>query len=231
MALPRTLEPEVMDTVEEAVDYNAMDHSAVNTAFVDDFLEATAGTEVAQMLADPAQPATILDTGTGTALIPLELCRRPVHCRITAIDLATEMLRLAEENVRAAGCSEQITLERVDCKQLPWPDATFDAVVSNSIIHHIPEPQTALAEMLRVLRPDGVIFVRDLCRPDDESTLEQLVTTYAGEENEHQQRMFRESLHAALTVAEGAEMLRELGVDPAWIRPTSDRHWTISGVR
>ena len=86
--LTRVLEPEVMDSPEEARDYDAMDHGAVNRAFVVDFLAAWNGEN------------PILDVGTGTALIPIELCRQAPAARVVAVDLAEHMIRLAEENVR-----------------------------------------------------------------------------------------------------------------------------------
>jgi ubiquinone/menaquinone biosynthesis C-methylase UbiE len=84
-----------------------------------------------------------------------------------------------------------------------------------------------LAELWRILKPGGILFVRDLMRPDDIETLENLVQTYAGDANSHQQKMFRESLHAALTVDEVRELVGELGISGAAVQPTSDRHWTI----
>src|SRR5947207_183966 len=83
MPLVRVLEPEVMDTPEEARDYDAMDHSAVNRLFVDDLLAAG----VVPATADDQPVAEILDLGTGTALIPIELCRRCADCRVMAVDL------------------------------------------------------------------------------------------------------------------------------------------------
>src|SRR4051812_38134791 len=68
--LQRILEPEVMDSPQEALEYDTMDHSAVNRVFVDDLLAAR-----------PA-PGDVLDLGTGTALIPIELCKRETTCRI-----------------------------------------------------------------------------------------------------------------------------------------------------
>ncbi len=141
------------------------------------------------------------------------------------------MLQLAQRNVIREGLTSQIKLEHVDAKTLPFADGTFDAVVSNSIIHHIPEPRLSFREMVRVLRPGGSLFVRDLLRPGDRETLERLVATYAGAANAHQQQMFRESLHAALTLAEAAELLRDAGCPVEWARQTSDRHWTIAGKR
>ncbi len=222
--LPRTLEPEVMDTAEEAADYDAMDHSAVNRVFVDDFLNAWGA-------ADQGATIHVLDVGTGTALIPIELAQRDFCCHITAIDLAEEMLNLARQNIARAGLEQVIVPELVDAKGLPYPDGTFDAVISNSIVHHIPEPQRTMCEMLRVLRPGGLLFVRDLMRPETDAEVEHLVAAYAGNESPRQQQLFRQSLHAALTVTEIGGLLSGLGLSTTWIRQSSDRHWTIAGRR
>jgi len=212
--LPRVLEPEVMDSAAEARDYDAMDHSAVNRLFVADFLA----------IWDRHNP--ILDLGTGTAQIPIELCRQASQAQVVAVDLADHMLALGRDNVCAAGFQDRIHLERCDAKQLAYPAASFAAVISNSIVHHIPEPGRALAEMVRVLRPGGTLFVRDLLRPADEAGLQHLVRTYAGDANEHQRQMFADSLHAALTLAELRGLIASLGCDPAGVVQTSDRHWT-----
>jgi ubiquinone/menaquinone biosynthesis C-methylase UbiE len=211
---PRVLEPEVMDTPEEARDYDAMDHAAVNRAFVADFLAVW----------DGANP--ILDLGTGTAQIPIELCRQSPTAQVVAIDLAEHMLAVGRENVSGAGLEARIRLQRVDAKGLPFPDATFGAVISNSIVHHIPQPAAVLSEVVRVAASGAVLFIRDLFRPPDEATWRQLVQTYAGDANEHQRKMFADSLHAALTVAEIRALVAGLGFDPATVRQTTDRHWT-----
>ena len=220
--LNRILEPEVMDTAEEAVDYDRMDHSHVNRLFVDHFLLALTGIDGLSN-----QPCCIFDAGTGTAQIPIELMQRRFNGTIVASDLAQAMLVVARQNVQAAGFQDSIELVLRDCKQLPEPDATYHAVMSNSIVHHIPEPRVVLRELWRVLKPGGVLFIRDLMRPDDISSLEHLVKTYAGAANDHQQKMFRESLHAALTVSEVREILAELGISTDSVKATSDRHWTI----
>lgn len=223
--LPRTLEPEVMDTAEEAADYDAMDHSEVNRRFVDDWGMATRVTGQAD-----ATTLRMLDVGTGTALIPIEFCRNFPSLHIVAIDLATEMLSLAAANVERAGFRERIELRLVDAKRLPSAEAEFETVVSNSIMHHIPQPLESLAEMVRVLAPGGLLFVRDLMRPTTETELEALVQTYTQKATPSMRQLFRQSLHAALTVAEVADMLTALGLNRDWVQATSDRHWTICGV-
>jgi ubiquinone/menaquinone biosynthesis C-methylase UbiE len=105
----------------------------------------------------------------------------------------------------------------------------FDAVMSNSVIHHIPDPADCLREMHRVLAPGGILFVRDLLRPETAEEVERFVEQYAGDENAHSRQMFRQSLHAALTVDEVRNLLTELQLPPDWVTQTSDRHWTLAG--
>jgi ubiquinone/menaquinone biosynthesis C-methylase UbiE len=222
--MDRVLEPEVMDAAEEAADYDSMDHGAVNVRFSEDLL-------VQSPLGE-----RILDLGTGTALIPIELCRRSPSGHVTAIDLAQHMLTLARRNVARAGYSDRITLEAVDAKAMPYADASFDAVISNSIVHHVPDPRAVLTEVQRVTASGGLIFLRDLSRPPNEAEVDRLVSLYGGEPPadpsrqssfEHQRALFRASLHAALTIEEVAAIARETRLEGFSVRATSDRHWTL----
>ncbi len=144
--LDRVLEPEVMDSASEAHDYDTMDHSHVNALFVTDLLQLR------------SKFSTVLDVGTGTGQIPLELCQRQLRARVTAIDMAAHMLEVGRRNVERAGLAERIQLQLCDAKRMPFADRTFDAVMSNSIVHHIPEPFAVFAEMVRVVKPGGLLF-------------------------------------------------------------------------
>ncbi|RPI76514.1 MAG: class I SAM-dependent methyltransferase [Planctomycetaceae bacterium] len=222
--LERVLETEVMDTPEEALDYDSMDHSQVNQVFAEAFLEL-----LDSKGAPPARPPRVLDVGTGTARIPIHICRLRPAFEITAVDLAEHMLNLGRKNVADAGFQHLIRLEKVDAKGLPYADGAFDAVISNSIIHHIPKPVGCLREMARVLRPGGALFVRDLLRlPSDDQILE-ILAKHAGGATAHQRQMFEDSLRAALTVAEVQELLEQVGLPGDMVRQSSDRHWTICG--
>ena len=218
MTLQRVLEPEVMDTQEEAVDYNAMDHSTVNRVFVDDLLNVD------------GFRGDVLDLGTGTALIPIELCERFEDCRVMAVDMAAHMLDLAKYNLEMASLTERIELSQVDAKGLDYDDDAFDAVISNSIVHHIPDPIDCLREMQRILKPGGFLFVRDLLRPESPEQVEEIVQAYAGNDNEEQRQLFRQSLHAALSPAEMVELMQSLGWPASTVEQTSDRHWTVTAT-
>ena len=212
--LDRVLEPEVMDSAAEAHDYDTMDHSHVNAVFVTDLLQLQ------------SDFSTVLDVGTGTAQIPLELCKRQLQARVIAIDMAAHMLEVGRANVQRAGLAERIDLRLCDAKHMPFVDSAFDLVMSNSIVHHIPEPFAVFMEMARVVKSGGLLFVRDLLRPKDDATLRLLVQQYAGDANAHQQQMFADSLHAALTLDEVQAMVTRVGFAAATVTQTSDRHWT-----
>lgn len=217
--LDRVLEPEVMDSAAEARDYDAMDHSTVNRIFVADFLKVWNG------------KGAILDVGTGTAQIPIEFCRQSPVGEMVAIDLAEHMLALGRENVRKASFEKRIRLEKINGRRMPYGDGSFGAIMSNSIVHHIPEPKLVFAEMIRVAAPGATLFVRDLLRPADRSALDKLVQTYAGNDNDHQRKMFAESLHAALTLDEVRALVAVHGFSPETVQQTSDRHWTWSASK
>ncbi len=213
--MKRILEPEVMDTREEAEAYDAMDHTAVNIAFVE---------RVVQL---GASQGHFLDLGTGPAQIPIFLAQRCPKIQITGIDLSVNMLTLGEQHVAEAGLADRVTLECVDAKTLPYPDQSFDGVISNSIIHHLPDPLTAFREISRVVRPDVLILIRDLMRPDTPQAAQALVDRYAADDTPYQQKLFYDSFLAALTIPEIEVMLAQTGLTDAIVVQSSDRHWSV----
>jgi ubiquinone/menaquinone biosynthesis C-methylase UbiE len=216
--IERILEPELMDTVEDAQEYDAMDHAAVNECFVTDLLAALA-TRAANSLA-------VLDLGAGTGLIPIELCRRAPRIHVVAVDAAAHMLAVARKNVAAAGLANRIELVRGDAKGLQFESATFDAVISNSIIHHVAEPGQVIAEAVRMAAQGGLLFHRDLCRPASEAEVDRLVATYAAGATPYQEKLLADSLRAALTLEEMRTHVAEFDFSPNTVQMNSDRHWT-----
>lgn len=220
MPITRVPEPEVMDTFEDATEYDSMDHREVNQQFVEDLLAA------GELQGD------CLDLGAGTAQIPVALCEAAEGFRVAALDMSTQMLDLAVYNVEAAGLTERIALVHGDAKQLEFEDGAFQVVFSNSIVHHLPDPRQMFKESVRVTAADGWLFFRDLLRPDSEDELQQLVDAYAGDCTDYQRKLFQDSLRASFTLDELGERISELGGDPAkQLHATSDRHWTWSAQR
>lgn len=213
--LQRVLEPEVMDTWEEAVDYDAMDFLEINTAFAQ---------RVKQL--GPSSSAKILDAGTGTVRIPILLCQLCPQWQIWGIDLAENMLKIGSQNVKQAGLQDRIVLELVDSKNLPYKDGQFEMVISNSLVHHLSDPLPFFVELKRVLHPQGAICIRDLLRPANEATMNSLVESIGTEYNDRQKKLFRDSLHAAFTIDEVNQLVAEAGIPGVKVYQSSERHWT-----
>ena len=212
--LERILEAEVMDTPEEAIVYDDMDHAEVNERFVDDMMS------VGVLAGD------VLDLGTGPARIPLLLCDRHNDVRVVAVDLSPSMLDVARVNIELSPHVDRIMLDHIDAKDLPYEEGRFVAVMSNSIVHHIRDPRSTLAEAVRVCAPGGLLYFRDLRRPDTADEVRRLVDMYAGDENEHAQQLFSDSLRAAFTRNEIREYVTPFGFPALTVQETSDRHWT-----
>jgi ubiquinone/menaquinone biosynthesis C-methylase UbiE len=216
--IPRVLEPEAMETVEEVRQYDAMDHSEVNSRFVNDFL-AVHG---------PCRGGEILDVGTGTARIPIALAGADRQARILALDLSEVMLAQAALNIAAAEMNSRIRTYKGDAKALldSFGPGVFEGVISNTIIHHIPDPLPALETMAVLITSGGTVMVRDLARPDTLDDIARLADTYAAGESPEARALFVASLNAALTLVEIRSLIARLGLTPEDVTMTSDRHWT-----
>jgi ubiquinone/menaquinone biosynthesis C-methylase UbiE len=214
--MQRTLEPEYMDTPEEACGYEAMDHTDANESAVSRFL-AIGGQHCRR----------IIDLGTGPGDIPILLAQRLPTTDITGIDAAEEMLKLARPKAARHGLTDRVRFEQADVKALPHADASFDGVFSNTILHHIPDPLLFLQQARRVLQPGGVLLIRDLFRPASESEAQRLVDLYAADCNAYQRQLFYQSFCAALTLDEARQCASDAGLTGATVEMSSDRHYTI----
>ncbi|WP_218082137.1 class I SAM-dependent methyltransferase [Anthocerotibacter panamensis] len=215
MALPRIPEPEVMDSDEDALSYDAMDHTGVNQQFVLDLKK------------NNPPPGTWLDLGTGPAQIPILVCEQFPAVRVVAVDAAAAMLAVARERVAQAHLEQRITLVQADAKSLPWPDGTFTVIFCNSIVHHLGDPRLFFKEIRRLTAPGGLVFLRDLARPEHLQALEQLVFQYTATATAYQRKLFVDSLWASFTVAETESLAEGAQMMGARVALTSDRHWTL----
>jgi ubiquinone/menaquinone biosynthesis C-methylase UbiE len=213
--LDRVLEPELMDNWQEATAYNAMDFSAVNR----DFALTAIGLH--------PQAVRVLDIGTGTAQIPIILCQEKSCYQVLGVDMAQSMLILGRRNIEAAGLLQQIRLELADGKNLPYPNWEFDTVISNSLVHHLPDPQSFFQQVARLVKPNGAVLIRDLLRPDSLAEIDRLVTE-AGDYGPRQNQLFRDSLAAAFTLAEIQDLVAAAGMTDYQLSQTSERHWTLA---
>ena len=107
----------------------------------------------ADIAATAPPDSKILDVGTGPGVLLVELAKRRTDLHLTGIDLSADMIVAATRNLDRFGF--RTTAQVGDVTNLPFPDGSFDLVVSSLSLHHWDEPEAAVPELARVLRPGG----------------------------------------------------------------------------
>jgi ubiquinone/menaquinone biosynthesis C-methylase UbiE len=102
----------------------------------------------------------VLDVGCGFGSITLGLAERIAPGEIVGLDFQPS--QIAQAQVLAASRGQRnVRFDVADVYQLPFPDASFDAAFANTVLMHLNQPVRALTEMRRVLRPGGIVGIRD----------------------------------------------------------------------
>jgi SAM-dependent methyltransferase len=106
----------------------------------------------------------ILDVGTGPGWLLLALQRALPEARSVGVDISAAMVNRARRNVQEAGCAGLIGVQAAAAGALPFPDGSFDTVVSTGSLHHWKDPVSALNEIHRVLKAGRYALIYDLVR-------------------------------------------------------------------
>lgn len=103
----------------------------------------------------------VVDVGTGSgALLPL---LAGCGAEVTAVDHSATLLERARRRCLAAG-AKGIRFQQADARALPFPDGRFDVAYTSMVLHHLPQPQEAVTELARVVRPGGRVVVVEFSR-------------------------------------------------------------------
>jgi demethylmenaquinone methyltransferase / 2-methoxy-6-polyprenyl-1,4-benzoquinol methylase len=111
------------------------------------------------------EDARVLDLCTGTGDLALAAIARRSKASVVGVDFAAEMLRLALTKVRSASLHGRISLVRGDAARIPVGDSTCDAATIGFGIRNVAEPERALAEIVRVLKPGGRLAILEFGQP------------------------------------------------------------------
>jgi len=217
--MDRLLEPELMDDPEQARAYAETDFSAENQGFVDRFREYF----------PDFSGGRVLDLGCGPADIPIRFARRYPTCLVIAVDASAPMIRLGEQAVRHAGLAHRITL-RCERFQETAGANVFDAAVSNSLLHHLPNPLQFWHKLRQLVKPGAPVLVMDLLRPESPEEAQAIVDRYAAGAPEILRRDFYNSLLAAFTEDEVTTQLARMNLTRLLIDVIDDRHWIVGGI-
>jgi len=107
-------------------------------------------------LVQAGSTGTILDVAAGTAGVSLQIADR-TGAQVIGLDLTPQMLATGARNVAAAGANDHVTLLNARAEQLPFADASVDALTFTYLLRYVGDPQATLAELARVVRPGGTV--------------------------------------------------------------------------
>jgi ubiquinone/menaquinone biosynthesis C-methylase UbiE len=143
---------------------------------------------------------TVGDLGCGTGQMTAALA--PFVARVLAVDASAAMLQSAKKRLQAFN---NVELRRGELEALPIDDGRLDAATLALVLHHLPEPERALQDVARVLKPGGRVLIVDMLPHDRESYRQQMGHVWLGFSDEHVRRILTES---------GFEQIRTVPLPP-----------------
>lgn len=220
--MKRVPEPELMDEFDQARAYAEADFDQPNALFVDTFVRCF----------PDFNRGCLLDIGCGPADIPIRLAGLFPALSVVAVDGAQAMITLADRAIERAGMSARISTLCWRIGREPGSGVVpgiFDGAISNSLLHHLEQPETLWRSIAKYAKTHAPVLVMDLRRPRSENAAHEIVEEYSGDEPEILKRDFYHSLLAAYREDEVREQLIAAGLSHFNVERISDRHLAAYG--
>ncbi|WP_455202746.1 class I SAM-dependent methyltransferase [Kaarinaea lacus] len=221
MTMERQPEPDLMNGEEQALAYAEADFAEPHENFIELFKQSFPNQDIV---------GDVLDLGCGPGDVIIRFAKHFPQAQLLAVDGAEAMLALGQKAIDTAGLSKQITLQKAYLPTDALPEKNYQAIISNSLLHHLNDPQVIWQTIKKYARQGTRVFIMDLMRPRSESAAKELVDEYASAEPEILQHDFYHSLLAAYTVGEVEEQLEREALLEFVVKPVSDRHLVVTGV-
>ncbi len=218
--MQREPEAELMNGAAQAAAYAHADFAEAHSRFITLFQEDFPAEEIS---------GTVLDLGCGPADISVRFARAYPRCVVHGVDGAAAMLAHGRARLQHEGFERRVRLFHGYLPGAELPLDLYDAVISNSLLHHLHDPAVMWAAVRDYAKPGAPILVMDLLRPDSHAAAQALVDHYAAAEPEILQYDFFHSLLAAYEIGEVRQQLRDAGLTKLRVRQVSDRHFCVSG--
>jgi len=218
--MERIPEPELMDDPHQARAYADADFSRSDLELVERLLE----------LHGPDLGPAILDLGCGPGNLTFPLAELCPDAQVLGVDGSGAMLAIAEGRRQALGPgrpSPCFLLERLPCPSLVG--RRFSALVSNSLLHHLHDPQLFWRTVRQLAAPGAVLFLQDLRRPADEAALERLVREHGASLDPLVRADYGHSLRAAFTPEEVGAQLAISGLEGLVLTTHADQYLRVQG--
>jgi trans-aconitate 2-methyltransferase len=212
--MERICEAELMDDLAQAEAYGAADFSSSDRDLVEWIDQQFPG----------GLGENLVDLGCGPGNITFLLAEKYPEARVLGLDGALAMLGLAEER----RLSEQVRFQEA---LLPSTELEggHTAVISNSLLHHLHDPQVLWQSVRQLGAPGAVVVIHDLRRPSNETEQEALVERYAAGAPPILRRDYSHSLRAAFTLQEVREQLALAGLSELQLAERDDRYLVVWG--
>jgi len=222
--MQRIPEPELMNEPEQVMAYSNADFEAAHQSVVENFTQI-----FPQLFSNPELPQTMLDLGCGSGDVTMRFARQFPNCTIDAVDGAEEMLKQAQVLFAKESLTERINLHHLAIANCDFENGSYNAIISNSLLHHLHDPQQLWLIIKQVATMDTAIYVCDLFRPETTKFASELVDQYANDEAEILRTDFYNSLLAAFTPDEVRTQIENAQLGSLNVDVVSDRHMLIYG--
>ncbi len=219
--MERVPEPELMDSPPQVAAYAAADFSEAHERFIAAF----------RARFPDFRGGRVLELGCGPGDITRRFARAWPRAEIVATDGGPNMLAEAARRNRDHPAGPRITLRPCRLPRDPLPAGPWQALISNSLLHHLHDPQVLWTAVRDAAGPGTRVCLMDLRRPASEAEVERLVARYAADAPPLLRADFHASLRAAFEPAEVADQLARAGLDWLTVEVISDRHLLVSGRR
>ena len=222
--MQRVPEPELMDDADQARAYAAADFTAGDQQTIALIRALVSET------ATGASPARVIDLGCGPGNITLRLGEVFPEAEVIGVDGADAMLKLARARASAQDCRVQFLecpLQRLNDSPLV---GTADLIVSNSLLHHLHQPDLLWMLTRTLARPGCRVLHRDLRRPASPAELDRLQRRHLPDAPQVLIDDFRASLAAAFEPEEVESQLKNAGLTRLTVVEEDDRYLVVSGL-
>ncbi len=204
--------PDTADDLAAFIDSRALEHA---TKLEDDFAERARRLGV--------ESGMVLDVGTRVGLIALKVLWNNENFFSIGVDSSSAMIDRARETATAWGLSERAFFQVGDARQMRLKSNYFDLVVSDDALHRFDDPVSVLSEIGRMLKPNGALLIRDVCRPN-RFRMSKLLDEQTRHYGSRMRPQIETAMRAAYTAKELQKILRASGLTGARLVEMDELH-------
>jgi ubiquinone/menaquinone biosynthesis C-methylase UbiE len=167
-----------------------------------------------KLLSKGIKQGNVLDIGTGSGLLAIELAKstKDRSINITALDISSNMIKKAVENAREADVANRIKFVIGTAADLPFPNEYFDAVISYASLHHWLDPVAVFNEVARVIKKDGIVIIRDNRRVYQDLLWKCIIWMISRLMNKRHRENWPKAILASYTIPEIKTILSQTGL-------------------